>query len=196
KHSSILMKQSAYKTAEAARLIEHAKAIGASDPTGMYQNLDAAGSSTTAASTAADDAAKATRSGKSIGLKAGGVLAAAGIAYDISQGKPADQAIVSGVGGFGASVATGAVFGSFGGPIGIGFGAVVGAGVGVFTSGAIDSLYENGIGAIGQAIKDGRDAVVDTGETVFDAGKAVGGALADAGAAAGGAIKDAWNAIF
>ncbi|MGH3620780.1 MAG: hypothetical protein ACRDQ5_03195, partial [Sciscionella sp.] len=42
KHSSILMKQSAYKTAEAARLIEHAKAIGASDPTGMYQNLDAA----------------------------------------------------------------------------------------------------------------------------------------------------------
>jgi hypothetical protein len=60
-----------------------------------------------------------------------------------------------------------------------------GAGVGVFTSGMVDSLYENGIGEVGQAIEDGGQAVVNTG-------KAIG---AGASAVAGG-VKDVWDAIF
>jgi hypothetical protein len=39
-------------------------------------------------------------------------------------------------------------------------------------------LYENGIGAVGDAISDGASAVTDTGKAL------------------GGLAEDAWNAIF
>lgn len=159
------------------------------DRKGMYRNLDRANASTRAASAAADDAAKAQRAGKSFGLKAGGALAVAGVAYEISQGKDPVQAIVSGAAGFGASVAAGAIVGSaIPVPVvGTVAGAIVGAGVGVFTSGMVDSLWENGIGEVGGAIEDGAQAVADAGE-------AVGGAIADAGSAVAGGVKDAWDA--
>lgn len=60
------------------------------------------------------------------------------------------QAVASGGAGFlasvGAGAATGAVIGSFVPIPGVGtaVGAVIGAGVGIFTSGAVDSLFENG----------------------------------------------------
>ncbi|MDH6281545.1 hypothetical protein M2280_002766 [Prescottella agglutinans] len=56
-------------------------------------------------------------------------------------------------------------------------GSVVGVGVGLYTSGAIDSLYQNG-GDISEANGAGFDAV------------------GDAGAAVGGLAKGAWDAIF
>ncbi len=119
----------------------------------------------------ADDLDSAARR---IPLKLGGVLAVAGIGYDIATGKDPVEATVSGVGGFAASVGTGALIGTaIGGPVGTAVGAVVGAGVGIFTSGAIDSLFENGPD-VGEAVDAGVDAVKDTGEAIGDlAGGAV-----------------------
>lgn len=189
---SILFKQSQAYLDDAANAMQHVKAYGevVLDRQGLYQQLDRTQASTRAAAAAADDAAKATSKGHITGLKVGGALAVAGIAYDIAQGKPADQAIVSGAAGFGASVGMAVGIGAVvGGPVGAGIGAVVGAGVGVFTSGMVDSLYENGIGAAGQAASDGVEALADTGEAILD------GATGAADAVAGG-VKDAWDAIF
>lgn len=49
-------------------------------------------------------------------------------------------------------------------------------GVGIFTSGAIDSLFENGPD-VRAAYEAGRDALVDTGEAIGDAAGAVGDAI-------------------
>ncbi len=102
----------------------------------------------------ADDLLKSaettSRASKTLPIKVGGALAVAGIGYDIANGKDPVQAVAAGGGGFlasvGAGAATGAVIGTFVPIPGVGtaVGAVVGAGVGVFTSGAIDSLFENG----------------------------------------------------
>lgn len=118
----------------------------------------------------ADDLA---RTSKSFPLKLGGALAVAGIGLDIASGEDPVQAAASGGGGFLASVAagagTGAVVGSFVPIPGVGTaaGAIVGAGVGIFTSGAIDSLFENGPD-VGAAFDSGLDALADTGEAIGD----------------------------
>ncbi|MGY2704213.1 hypothetical protein [Nocardioides sp. HB32] len=123
----------------------------------------------------ADDLAKA---GKSIPLKGSGALAIAGIGLDIAGGEDPVQATASGAGGFlasvGAGAATGAVVGSFVPVPGVGTaaGAVVGAGVGIFTSGAIDSLFENGPD-VGAAVDSGVDALEDTGGAIADGAGAV-----------------------
>jgi hypothetical protein len=62
--------------------------------------------------------------------------------------------------------------------VGTAVGAVGGAVVGVFASGAVDSLWQNGIGDVGGAIEDGAQAVGDAGESV------------------GGLAKGAWDAVF
>lgn len=195
--SSILLKQSTALLNDASQAVRHVGAMHDSytgvvtDRKGMYQNLDRANSATRAAATAADDAVKASRLGERFALKAGGALAVAGVAYEISQGKDPVQASVSGAAAFGASVAVGAAVGSaIPVPVaGTVAGAIVGAGVGVFTSGMVDSLFENGVDDIGGAITDGA-------ETVANVGEAIGGAVGDAGSAVAGGVKDAWNAIF
>jgi len=50
----------------------------------------------TASADAAAKAAQVENKGARVGLKAGGAIALAGIVYDIHNGKPVDQAIVSG----------------------------------------------------------------------------------------------------
>lgn len=123
----------------------------------------------------ADDLAKAS---KSIPLKGSGALAIAGIGLGIASGEDPVQATASGAGGFlasvGAGAATGAVVGSFVPIPGVGTaaGAVVGAGVGIFTSGAIDSLFENGPD-VGAAFDSGVDALEDTGGAIVDGAGAV-----------------------
>ena len=69
---------------------------------------------------------------------------------------------------------------------------MVGAGIGIITSGMIDSMWENGVdnpGDVGDAIGDGWDEMTGT---VGNAGDLIG----DAAGAVGGGIKDAWNAIL
>ncbi len=203
KHSSILLKHSQFLLNDAKQALRHVTALHdpytgvVVDRDAMYRNLDRANASTRAASTAADDAAKVRSRGHSAGLKLGGALAVGGVVYEIVHGKDPVQAAVSGASGFGASVAAGAaagaafgtIFPGAGNIVGAGVGAIVGAGVGVFTSGMIDSLWENGVGDVGDAVVDGAAAVADTGEAIKE------GVVGGANAVSGG-VKDAWDSIF
>lgn len=77
-----------------------------------------------------------------------------------------------------AGAGTGAVIGSFVPVPGVGTvaGAVVGAAVGVFTSGVIDSLFEEGPD-VGAALDRGTEALADTGQAIADAPGALAGAV-------------------
>lgn len=180
-HSSTLMRQSQFLADESAKFLDLAKSAPPGTPAAsIYRDFDASRALTASADDAAKAAAAADSKAGSLGLKLGGALAAGGIVYDITQGKDVDQAIVSGGVGFGASVLAGAAIGSLipVPVVGTAVGAVGGAVVGVFTSGAVDSLYQNGIGSIGEAISDGALAVGNTGGAI------------------GGLVEDAWDAIF
>ena len=126
------------------------------------------------------DAARVERAGKFVPPKIGGALAVAGIGYDIATGKDPVQAVAAGGGGFLASVAAGAAIGTLIPIPGVGtaVGALGGAVVGTFASGAIDSLFENGLD-VGEAGKRGLEAVTDTG-------KAIGGGFMKAAHGIGG----------
>jgi hypothetical protein len=121
-------------------------------------------------------ASRAARVAKVAPIAAGGLLALGGTYYDYQYGgESIEQAAASNLGGFAASVGTGALIGTaIGGPVGTAVGAVVGAGVGVFTSGMIDGLWENN-GDVSDAFMSGVDTVVDTGEALVD----VGGSIVD-----------------
>ncbi len=150
------------------------------NPAQFYDDLD---HWTRTSTSAADDAARAGRLlklGKSVPLAVGGVLTGVGIWYDMEHGgESAEQAVTSNVGGFAASVATGAVVGTMiGGPVGTVVGTVVGAGAGVFTSGMIDGLWDSG-GDVGEAFMAGVDTLADTGDALLDGASDVGGAIVD-----------------
>lgn len=181
KHSSILGKQAQFLADESARFLDQARTAPAgSSASQVYRDFDLG----RAAAYQADDVAATARnvdsSAAKWGFRAGGALAVAGVAYDIANGKPPARAIVSGGVGFGASVAAGAAIGTMipVPVVGTAVGALGGAVVGVFASGMVDSLWENGIGDVGGAIEDGAEAVGDTA------------------AAVGGLAEDAWNAVF
>lgn len=154
-HSSILLKQSTVLLNDASQAMRHVGAMRdgytgvVTDRKGMYQNLDRARTSTSAAGTAADDAARATKLGEKFALKAGGALAVAGVAYEISQGKDPVQATVGGAASFGASVAVGAAVGS---AIPV---PVVGTAVGADGAKAVDDVAS----AIGGGVKDAWNAI-------------------------------------
>lgn len=110
-------------------------------------------------------------------------VTAAGIGYDVSQGKPPGKAIISGVGGALAAAGTGAAIGTaIGGPVGTVAGAGVGLAVGVGTSGVIDWGYDQ----LPQGVKDG----IENGT------KTVGNAIGDTGKAIGSGAKKVWDSIF
>lgn len=77
-----------------------------------------------------------------------------------------------------AATATGAALGSAVPVVGTAVGAVVGLGVGIFASGAIDSLFENGPD-VGQAIDEGWDSVTGTVGAVGDGLEAAGDCVGD-----------------
>lgn len=151
---------------ESARLLELARSAPPGTPASLiYRDVDWSrdiAARARSVSSAADDFES--RAGKFfVGL--GGALTVAAIAYDIHGGKPVDQAIVSGGMSFGASILAGAALGTLI-PVPVA-GTVVGAAggilVGIFTSGAVDTLYSEGLGSVGEAISDGASAVADTG---------------------------------
>ena len=176
------MAQNSVRLADEARVLLD-RAINASPGTSardIYDDFDRSRLLTRQADEIAESARNAEQSASRIGMKVGGALGIGGIAYDIANGKPIDQAIVSGGLGFGASVLAGAAIGSFV-PVpvlGSALGALGGATVGLFTSGAIDSIYQNGIDSVGDVIGDGFDAVGNTGQAL------------------GGLVADGWNAVF
>lgn len=101
-------------------------------------------------------------------------ITAAGIGYDVSQGKPVGQAVASGVGGAVAAMATGAAIGTMipVPVVGTVVGAVVGLGVGLAVSGGIDWAFENAE-SIGNAVSAGADAIGDGAKAVADGAKGV-----------------------
>lgn len=183
-HGSIL-KQTAQTFAQQsaddlARLQQQARSGNAIfDHARYYDDFDSAGRG---AGSSADDlarASKALRLAKGLPLAAGGVLSGVGIWYDMKYGDESTaQAVTSNLGGFAASVGTGALVGTaIGGPVGTAVGVVVGAGVGIFTSGMLDGLWDHD-GDVGKALMAGGDAVVDTGKDI------------------GGAIVDGFESLF
>ncbi|MGV0684268.1 WXG100 family type VII secretion target [Mycolicibacterium thermoresistibile] len=180
-HSSRLLDKAKFLDERTAKFLDLARSAPPGTPAEViYRDFDQARADSRAANEARKAADDAKARSRNLTFKVGGALAVGGIAYDITQGKDVDQAIVSGGVGFGASVLAGAAIGTVipVPVVGTLIGAAGGAAVGVFTSGAIDSLYQNGIGSVGQAINDGAAAVRDTGKTV------------------GGLVKNAWDAIF
>lgn len=182
RHVFALREQAKFLSQEADKFLELARTAPAGSPAStVYRDVDLSRVFKEGADDAATAALRSETSAARIGLRAGGALSVAGVAYDIYNGKPVEQAVVSGAGGFGASLAagaaTGALIGSAVPGLGTAVGAVVGVGAGLFTSGAIDSLYQNG-GDVGDAIGAGMDAI------------------GDAGAAVGGLAKGTWDAIF
>lgn len=111
---------------------------------------------------------------RTLNNRVGGAMAIAAVGYELYRGKDPTQAAVVGGGSFLASVgmatATGAAVGSVVPIPGVGtaVGGVVGAAFGIFASGALDSVFENGPD-VGAAWHAGKDAVVDTGKAIVGA---------------------------
>lgn len=128
---------------------------------------------------------------------------AVSIYTDIQAGESVAQATTSNVVGFGASVAAGAgvgmalgtVFPGVGNVVGAVAGAAVGGVVGIFTSGAVDSLFENGWD-VGEAFANGARDVWDTGAAIGELGAQRAVAVGDAVQAVGDGLSDAWESIF
>lgn len=136
----------------------------ATGPARWYADLDDARRGAGAADDLLREGRDLARRSRTFPLEVGGVLAGAGIALDIASGEDPTQAVVSGTAGFAASVAAGAMIGTAIPVPGVGtaVGALVGAGVGIFTSGMVDSLFEDGPD-VGDAAVEGLEAVWDTG---------------------------------
>ncbi|WP_280459210.1 hypothetical protein [Nocardia carnea] len=186
KHSSMLLQSAATASSDALKAMIEAKNAPAGTPRQVvYHDMDWSRQQMLKAGDLLDQSDNAKTKGAKIGFRVGGALAVAGIAYDIYNGKPAEQAVVSGLSGFGASVAAGAAVGAAvgmvvpgpGNLVGAAAGTVVGAAAGLFTSGAVDSLYSEGL-SVGSAIDGGVQALESTGEAI------------------GGGISKAWNALF
>ncbi|MCK0093102.1 hypothetical protein MWU77_20195 [Rhodococcus sp. F64268] len=173
-----LRKQASFLAGEAQRYLDLARSGPPGTPASViYRDLDLGKAFAHSADDALAAATRADGLARLSGVKLGGALAVAGVAYDIiATDKPVDQAIVSGAAGFGTSLAAGAATGAIVGSVvpvfGTAIGAVAGAGVGLasglFVSGAVDAAYTNGLGDVSDAISAGFDAVSDTGAAVSD----------------------------
>jgi uncharacterized protein YukE len=177
-NASALRGTATYFRGLGAQQLDHALKANPSSvtKTQWYKDLDDAKKAVASADDLTKSADGLTKGSKSLPLKLGGALAIAGIGYDIYEGKEPVQAVAAGAGGFLAAVGAGAAIGTLIPIPGVGtaVGAIVGAGVGIFTSGAIDSLFENGPD-VGAAFGAGVDAIGDTAGAIGDAAGAVGG---------------------
>jgi hypothetical protein len=169
----------------------------------FYDDLDRAGLLTAQSQAVTDDAARLVRAGKAAGWLVGGALTGVSIYQDLEAGESTTQAVVSNGGGFLASVGAGAAIGAAigtvvpgpGNVVGVVAGAVVGGVVGIATSGAIDSIFENGWD-VGAAWDNGLQDLTDTGAAVADLGVQGWNAAGEAISAAGDGLSDAWDSIF
>jgi len=173
----------------------------------FYDDLDRAGRLTAQSQAVADDATRLVRVGKAAGWIVGGALTGVSIYQDVQAGESTAQAITSNGVGFLAAAASGAAAGAGigtlvgtvlpgpGNAIGLVAGAVIGGAVGIATSGAIDSIFENGWD-IGAALENGWNDLADTGMAVGDLAVQGWTAAGEAISAAGDGLSDAWDSIF
>ena len=187
-NAAALRKNAAFLAGEAQKYIDLARAGVPGTPTSViYRDFDLGRAFAHRADDAAAAAVRSDGLARTSGIKLGGALAVAGVAYDVlATDKPVGQAVVSGAAGFGASLAAGAGIGAISGSVvpilGTTAGAIVGAAAGsaagLFTSGSVDAVYANGIGDVGGAVSAGVDAV------------------AEAGSAVGDVVEGIWDALF
>ncbi|NKU56348.1 hypothetical protein GS881_23320 [Rhodococcus hoagii] len=112
RHVIALKEQAKFLSKEAEKFLELARTAPAGSPASViYRDLDLSRVLKEGADDAAASAIKSEANAGRIGFRVGGALSAAGVAYDIYNGKPVEQAVVSGAGGFGASLAAGALAG-------------------------------------------------------------------------------------
>ncbi|SFE33792.1 hypothetical protein SAMN04487819_11188 [Actinopolyspora alba] len=122
----------------------------------------------TRASTASDDVAAYGKTIGRAGLAFSGALTVGAVAYDMSNGESAAQAVSSnGVGLASSVVVSSAVSGALagtavGGPVGFAVGAIAGVAAGAITSGAVDHAFENGSDDVGRLADDAGE-VLDSG---------------------------------
>ncbi|MFF5075782.1 WXG100 family type VII secretion target [Actinoplanes sp. NPDC000266] len=176
KHRSILKAQSVALLDDSKRLAEHYLKT----PGGTAQSRYLNNASWKKFLEADELARRAPKAGARIASKIpiiGLGITAAGIGYDIHQGKPVGKAVISGVGGAVAAMAAGAVIGTaIPVPVvGTVVGAVGGLAVGLVASGTLDFVYDG----LPQGVKDG----IENG-------------ISAAGDAIGDGAKKAWDAIF
>jgi uncharacterized protein YukE len=184
-HVSVLSRESRRLAADGAKALERFRTAPAGTPARLlYDDWDSAARLSSRSATLAESAGRVETTAGKLAFRAGAGLAVAGVVYDIHNGKPVEQAVVSGTAGFGASLAAGAATGAAIGTIvpipvaGTVAGAVVGAAAGLFVSGAVDSMYQNGALSVRQAWAGGTKALEDTENVIGDLG------------------KDVWHAIF
>lgn len=179
----------------------------ASTPNLFYDDLDRAGRLTAQSQAVTDDAARLVRAGKAAGWIVGGALTGVSIYQDMQAGESTAQAVTSNGVGFFAAAASGAAAGAGigtligtvlpgpGNAIGLVAGAVIGGAVGIVTSGAVDSIFENGWD-VGAALENGWNDLADTGMAVGDLAVQGWTAAGEAISAAGDGLSDAWDSIF
>lgn len=161
--------KAAWLDAESTKYFDLARNASEGTPSSViYRDVDYARTTAARAAVLTEAAEDLTKTADKLSGRIGGALAVAGVAWDIHNGKPADQAIVSAGAGIAASAAAGAVIGSFI-PVpvlGTLTGAAAGAIAGIYASGAVDSMYETGIGSVDQAITGGEEALAETGRSI------------------------------
>jgi hypothetical protein len=183
KHRSILKAQSAALLDDSKRLAEHYLKT----PGGTAESRYLIGASWQKYLDADELARRAPQAGRRIAGKipvVGLAITAAGIGYDIHQGKPAGKAVISGVGGAAAAMVAGAAIGTMI-PLpvaGTVIGAIGGLAFGLATSGALDYAYDG----LPQGVKD----------SIENGFSAAGDAIGDIGGSIGGGARKAWDAIF
>jgi uncharacterized protein YukE len=180
-HASVLGQESRRLAADGAKALERFRTASRGTPARlMYADWDSAARLSSRSGELAESAGRVESTAGKVALRVGAGLAVAGVVYDIHNGKPVEQAVVSGAAGFASSVAAGALIGSLipVPVVGTVLGAAGGAVVGLFVSGAVDSMYQNGVFSVRQAFSGGQEALEDTGHAIVGLG------------------EDVWDAIF
>jgi hypothetical protein len=74
-------------------------------------------------------------------------------------------------------------------------GLVVGGAVGIFTSGAVDGLFENNRD-VGAGLENGARDIIDSGKAVVDLADPGAAPVGNAASGVGDSLSDAWESIF
>jgi len=195
---STLGKQSEFLRDLAGRLEANTRVPSAPfAPELFYRDLDEAARLRAQALTVVDDASKARLVGRVIGSGAAVALTGVSIYMDIQAGESVAQASTSNLVGLGAAIAAGAAIGTLiPVPIlGTAVGALGGAVVGIFASGMVDSMFENGPD-VGAAVAAGWNDLVDTGAAIGDLASVGVEGVANATEAVADGLSNAWDSVF
>lgn len=166
----------------AATIESNTRLPGASlHPRLFYKDLDDASRLRARADALPDRSSTVLKTGRAVSVGVGVAFAGVSVWMDLRAGESKTQATVSNFAGLTASIAAGGLVGGgigtlipvpvVGTVVGYGVGALTGAVVGIYTSGFVDSLFENGPD-VGAALAQGWQDLQDTGSAAVSLGRA------------------------